>query len=48
MEKTNPQELLATSDGEGRLWFFVATDSGFEGTTTIYYNRINVNLAEVR
>lgn len=49
IEQTNAnQELLATSDAEGRLWFFVATDSGFEGTTTVFYSRINVNLAEVR
>lgn len=30
----------ATADAEGSLWLFAGTDSGFEGTTSIYY--INV------
>ena len=32
------------SDGQGSLWVFVGTDSGFEGTTEIYYAFIAVLL----
>ncbi len=39
--------LTATTDGEGRLWLIVGTDSGFEGLTTLYYSRIAYTLAEV-
>lgn len=37
--------LTATADGEGRLWVFVGSDSGFEGLTTLYYSRIEIDLA---
>jgi hypothetical protein len=33
-----------TSDGDGRLWLLVGTDSGFEGRTSVYYDRIDVVL----
>ena len=29
-----------TTDGNGNAWLLVGTDSGFEGTTTIYYTEI--------
>lgn len=34
-----------TTDGEGNLWLFVGTDSGFEGRTSIYYDRIDVDVS---
>lgn len=34
--------VLANSDGE--LWLLVGTDSGFEGFTSLYYQRIDVRL----
>lgn len=34
-----------TTDDRGNLWLIVGTDSGFEGTTTVYYNTIKVELA---
>lgn len=34
----NPYQ--ARSDTNGNLWLVVGTDSGFEGTTTLYYTRI--------
>jgi hypothetical protein len=37
---TNEKPFRATSDGNGSLWIIVGTDSGFEATTTIYYNKI--------
>lgn len=33
-----------TTDADGRLWFIVGTDSGFEGLTAIYYSQISVDL----
>ena len=40
--------LTAMTDGEGRLWLIVGTDSGFEGLTTLYYARISFTLTEVQ
>lgn len=38
----NPVQV--TTDSNGSLWLIVGTDSGFEGTTTLYYNTIEVEL----
>ncbi len=39
--------LEISSDKDGHLWIFVGTDSGFEGTTTLYYTNISVELVPV-
>ena len=36
--------LTVETDGEGRVWLIVGTDSGFEGLTTLYYDRITYRL----
>lgn len=36
--------LVATADASGRLWLLVGTDSGFEGTTSVYYTKIRAVL----
>ncbi len=36
--------LEVTTDGQGALWLFAATDSGFEATTSLYYTRFVVTL----
>jgi hypothetical protein len=36
--------LDATSSPAGDLWLFFGTDSGFEGTTSLYYTNLNVTL----
>ncbi len=36
-------DAVTTAD-DGSLWLFVGTDSGFEGRTSIYYDRIEVTL----
>ena len=36
--------LTVETDGEGRVWLIVGTDSGFEGLTTLYYDRITYHL----
>lgn len=42
--RRNDGDLTAQADSNGELWIIVGTDSGFEGITTIYYNRIEVAL----
>lgn len=42
--RQNPSEVH--SDASGNLWVIVGTDSGFEGITTLFYNRIEVRLEE--
>jgi hypothetical protein len=39
-----PNLLRVTASSEGTLWLLLGTDSGFEGKTTIYINRIEVEL----
>jgi len=41
---TNKTPFLVQTDSNGELWILVGTDSGFEATTTIYYNKIQVIL----
>ena len=40
LSNENPFEVEANENGE--LWVTIGTDSGFEGTTTIYYNKISI------
>lgn len=41
---SRPQEVHA--DGDGNLWLIVGTDSGFEGKTVLYYQKIEVILTK--
>ena len=38
-------ELL--SDDQGKAWLIAGTDSGFEGPTTVYYDKISIQMNEV-
>jgi hypothetical protein len=38
----NDHPLVVKSNSKGELWLIVGTDSGFEGTTTLYYTKIDV------
>ncbi len=40
----NEQEFSVMPNDAGELWLIVGTDSGFEGTTTIFYNSFKVEL----
>ncbi|WP_266368910.1 hypothetical protein [Tellurirhabdus rosea] len=42
--KNSEQGFAVTTNAQGELWLFVGTDSGFEGQTTLYYNRIKVTV----
>jgi len=37
-------DFTMTSAADGTLWLIVGIDSGFEGITTLYYDRIAVSL----
>jgi len=39
---TSNTSFMASTNSEGELWLIVGTDSGFEGTTTLYYTQIDV------
>jgi len=40
--KDNP--VMVTANSKGELWLMMGTDSGFEGTTTLYYSSIKINI----
>jgi hypothetical protein len=42
-----PENFLVRTDGQGQLWLLVGTDSGFEGPTALYYQRIDATLIPV-
>lgn len=42
LKTTSPINVMTSLNGE--VWIIAGTDSGFEATTTIYYNRITVNI----
>ncbi len=44
VERNNGTSITATTNANGELWLVVGTDSGFEGTTTLYYTSITVLL----
>lgn len=39
---TNESPFGVSTDETGSLWIIIGTDSGFEATTTIYYNSVNL------
>jgi hypothetical protein len=44
LQCTHIRRFAATASDTGELWLLVGTDSGFEGKTTLYYQRISVTL----
>lgn len=41
---TTTSPINVTANQQGEIWLIVATDSGFEGITTIYYNSIQIDI----
>ena len=37
-----PVPITAQTNSDGQIWLIVGTDSNFQGTTTVYYTKINV------
>jgi hypothetical protein len=42
LKTINPLNIKSNSNGE--IWLIIGTDSGYESTTTIFYNMIKVNI----
>ncbi|MFD1143981.1 hypothetical protein ACFQ4C_22845 [Larkinella insperata] len=40
IQRSTQQPITIKANDAGELWLLVGTDSGFEGLTTLYYNRI--------
>jgi hypothetical protein len=47
LAKEHTGEFAVKSSASGDLWLLVGTDSGFEGQTALYYQRIEVRLVAV-
>ncbi|MBS0615347.1 MAG: hypothetical protein JSR58_02190 [Verrucomicrobia bacterium] len=43
-EFKNTMPLSMTTDSEGKLWIFLGTDSGYEGSTTYFITKVSVQL----
>ena len=48
LKRQHVYEYTVTASPDGELWLLVGTDSGFEGLTGIYYQRIAVTLTPVK
>ncbi len=48
IQRSNRQKpFTVRTDAMGEVWVIVGSDSGFEATTTLYYNRINLEFKRV-
>jgi hypothetical protein len=47
LHRAHIQEVLVTANAAGELWLLIGTDSGFEGTSALYYQRVEVKLVPV-
>jgi len=47
IERQHQHTYLVNANSQGELWLLVGTDSGYEATTSLYYQRIDVNLVPV-
>ena len=47
LQRQHQHTFLINANSNGELWLLVGTDSGFEGTTSLYYQRIDVSLVPV-
>jgi hypothetical protein len=48
LTRTHVHSFQATASSTGDLWLLVGTDSGFEGTTALYYQQIEVELISIQ
>lgn len=47
IQRTHQHPFLVNANSRGELWLLIGTDSGFEGFTALYYQRIDVTLTPV-
>ena len=43
IERTNQEPFVFSTDDSGSAWLYFGTDSGFEGTTALYYTNFEVD-----
>lgn len=48
LTRTQSTSKIIRAGKTGKLWFVIGTDSGFESTTSIYYEKIEVMIERVR
>jgi len=48
LKRQHEHEYNVTASPDGELWLLVGTDSGFEGFTGIYYQRVAITLKPVK
>ncbi len=44
VQTTSNERVPLYTDGQGRVWIFVGSDSGYEGLTSLYYKNIDIAL----
>ena len=42
---TKSSEFTGTSNAKGEAWMVIGTDSGYESTSTLYYNRVRASIS---
>jgi len=47
IQRNHLHTTLVNANSKGEIWLFVGTDSGYEGPTNLYYQRIDVTLTPV-
>lgn len=47
IQRIHQHTSLVNANSKGELWLLIGTDSGFEGLTAVYYQRIDVTLTPV-
>lgn len=47
VQRRHKHPVAIPTDGAGRIWVLVGTDSGFEGITTLYYTHLRIKLTPV-
>lgn len=47
LERETEGRLIVEPDENGEAWFYIGSDSGFEGTTSLYYHRVKITLRPV-
>ena len=47
IQRTHQHTSLVNANSRGEIWLLVGTDSGYEGRTGLYYQRIDVSLVPV-
>jgi len=47
LERKTEGKLTVEADEKDKAWFYPGSDSGFEGTTSLYYHRVKITFRPV-